>query len=269
MWLMFTELLDNEFFEAGSLVTKWPSECIWVEENYEVQVSPGIIEDAERKKISNLVVSSDDKPVGFVPVHVVKQTLVLKEKSVKKGIPWIQSDLKLIPLVKILSDKGARGSPLFFVRDNSLRTIGILNYSDLNRKSVYLYSYTMLLFLEHWIRDTIRRKKCSMDESLNFVCIEELLKLSGRGNIHKTRYEEIVSRVQTRGQHHLVACDLKDLCYILQKDPVLGGAKRELTPVTIDFASTFLRNRIAHPNNLIIPNCNADRNLADLLRILS
>src|SRR2546426_11491094 len=107
---MFEELLGNEFFRAGSLVTKWPDECIWIEERYEEPVPHGKIEKAEEKKINNLVIAKDMQPVGFVPVHVAKRTIVLKEKSVTKGIQLrISADLRLVPLINKLIELGPKG----------------------------------------------------------------------------------------------------------------------------------------------------------------
>src|SRR6059036_2823109 len=150
------------------------------------------------------------RPIGFVPVHVAKRTIVLKEKSVRRGERLrIPADFQLVALTDRLIEQGTKGFPILFVKNGGGATIGILNYSDLNRKSVYLYSYTMLLFLEHWIKESIR--KSALDQGLTNKCVETLSGLPARDTKYKNRLDQLMSTARNRGQQPLVACDLKDL----------------------------------------------------------
>lgn len=261
---MFKELLSNNFFRTRSLVTRWPDECISIEDRYEEKVPPKEIERAEAKKVTNLIVAKGGHPIGFVPVHVAKRTVVLKETSVRKGEQFrVSANLRLVELTERLVKLGTKQFPILFVVDQDDMTIGILNYSDLNRKSVYLYSYTLLLFLEHWVKDSVRES--ASDRGLTESCVKILSKLPARNMPHKgNRLDQLLSTARGRNQLPLLACDLKDLIYILESDEGMRGKHPGLSATSLDFAARFLRNRVAHPNNLLIPTRKSDAVLVKL-----
>ncbi len=129
-----------------------------------------------------------------------------------------------------------------------------MTYADLNRRTAYIFSYTLLLFLEQWIRKKIVEKYGRSDRTLAEDWVETL------GAKRKTKLQRWSEEKQ---EGLLSVCDIKDLIKVLQQDPKLEGELRQVDKGILPLANK-IRVKVAHPTKLLLPR---DRGREQLKRL--
>jgi len=134
----------------------------------------------------------------------------------------------------------------YFVQANGRTPKGILTYADLNRRTVYIYCYVMLNFLEQWIKKLIMEKYEEPNRTLS---------PSWMLSLGEKRKQELISEAKDRDQTAMGVADLEDLIQVLTLDlePSMSNDRRRMLN-----AARVIRTGVAHPVKLLVPRGDSD-----------
>ena len=161
----------NDYFTAFSLVTH-QSDWLWIDindRNVERKVK-----EAKEKHIFNLVVKDHGTTLGYVNVLDLKDNKITKlEKVDKHTIPSSTPLYKLSGMMlKDANNIKRERSPIYFVKipePVSREPIGLVTYWDLNRAPSYIFSYSILVYLEQTIFLKIRDSHKLWEDHRDFL----------------------------------------------------------------------------------------------------
>jgi hypothetical protein len=222
---MFTELLDLPLFRAKSMATEW-RDVLKIETTIGRKVPSEIVQEAQRRDFDCLPVVQGQEVLGYVRVEGLRDNILgrsMVQPRIDHEIPWSMS---LPQLAARLSHDRLSPTKMYFVMENSSDVHGILTYADLNRRASYIYSYTLLAFLEQWIRGRITDEYETTDGTLGSTWL---------GTLSVGRRRTLRKWARTHRESVLSACELRDLLMVLKRDSRLVRYRssvdaRALTP---------------------------------------
>jgi hypothetical protein len=154
--VMLSEILNNSSFKARELMTE-KTNWLYLDKIENENLCEKTFQEARDRRIDYLPVCKDHIPVGYVRVPVPGENFSgIEEELVSiRGMTKIEEDDTVYTLVtKFIS--GYDSQKLYFVSKGAEIT-GLINHSDLNRKSIYIYLYIRLVSLEQGIRKQIKQ----------------------------------------------------------------------------------------------------------------
>lgn len=248
---MFKEFLKGSLFTAESLVTYWSGV-----HKTNVPVGGTIpqedIDDAEEHDFHNIPVTWNNQALGYVCRFDISRDRTLTSRILKPYSQWVISREESLPQVaRILSDHGTHNYPLFFVPSNIQEPLGVLTYADLNRRSCYIYTYTMINFIEQWAKKRIAFHY-GRQRRLDPAWMESLKGLTHTGSKKTpTRWHYLKRKAGPNG-NPLDVSEFKDLIHVIQND-IATKEPTSKFPTEVVKTAKDLRIRIAHPVKLIVP----------------
>ena len=182
----------------------------------------------------------------------------------------VDCETKLPDLALKMASDYNNECPLYFVTRGD-DVLGIATYADLNRKTCYLYTYTLTLALEHWIKLSIMKLKPPLksgNSNRDWVRIlssrarRERRTLPLRDKI-KNRVEELMYLARTEKASILTFCYFEELLRIVKEDEDFHSVFSKIRGPTYSNANEF-RLRVAHPTKLLVPNKSTENELRQL-----
>jgi hypothetical protein len=258
----FGELLDSSLFQADSLSTKWDKSCVQYEldRNKRIDsIDPAVIEDAFRRSVTNIVITEQGVPFGFVNAQRFANR-PLHESDVTRFLQEFPQNSYLLFLGHSFLDAGLLDYPLFAVVDGAGNPTGIINFADLNRRCVYLYSYVLLLFLEQWSKKRIALKVLDKGSAYVEGWCRRLTQSTAFTSLGEGRASNLISDLKqiTKDVRNLLECYYRSLVFMVLNGEGLETERIELQTrgLTNDILSFSceLRNDVDHPINLLIPD---------------
>lgn len=249
---MFRELLNNQIFSAMSLGTKLDKNCAYVDLQSSTKEIESIIERASRENddFDNIVVKDGTSYIGVISREdLSKHINDLKEMHISKVNRYsINEDDGLSKVLNRLKDDFSRSDEpkLYFITDHGV-PLYIFTYSDLNRRSVYIYFYTLILFLEQWIREKIAENHRLQGRRLDPRWMNALSQ-DERRNLHNSSVSKKESTLSVAGLKHLIKAYKKDgaLEWVRQMHSEI------ITGKLLNYTE-FLRPKVMHPTKLLVP----------------
>ena len=254
--VMLSEILNNSSFKARELMTK-KAKWLYLDKFDDKNLREKAFEEARDKKIDNLPVCRDYIPVGYVKVPEPGTNFSgIDEELVSiKEMDKIEENDSISKLVtKFIS--GFDSQKLYFVSKGAEIT-GLINHSDLNRKSVYIYLYTRLVAMEQGIRKQIKQAYEGYQEREIFL---SLFNFFG-----ERRRRQLVNEIHEEALVSLLF--LPEMIKIIQSDVKLRVFHSHYGQGLLTVANK-VRIRIAHPTKLLIPGRTALKELLNIKEFL-
>ena len=249
---MLSEILNNSSFKARELMTK-KDDWIYLDKFEHKNTCEKVFGEARDKKIDNLPVCENYIPVGYVRVPKsgayfsgIGEELV----SIKEMTRVEENDNISTLVTKFISSFETQ--KLYFVSKGAEIT-GLINHSDLNRKSVYIYLYTRLVALEQGIRKHIKE--------IYEGCQEHDILLSFSELFRESRIRHLETEIQDDALVSLLY--LPEMIKIIQNDVKLRDFRSHYSQGLLSVAN-MVRIRIAHPTKLLIPGKTAMKELLNV-----
>lgn len=249
---MFKDLLENQVFRALSISTKLSGDCATVDVNSNPGEIESIIKRASKQHddYDNIVVKDGLSYIGFINREELANHIDdFDGRFVSKmGNYALQSNDNLATVINRLKEDSNRSTAqrLYFVLDRNV-PVGLFTYSDLNRRSVYIYFYTLILFLEQWIREKIADNHRLPGRKLDPRWMNSLSQKE-RSNLHELSI--------SKGESTLSVAGLNLLIKAYKKDGALawtwGQHKDIVTKKLLNFAEE-IRPKVMHPTKLLVP----------------
>lgn len=247
---MFLELLNNEVFTAKNLVTPWNQTK---KAQLGSKIPRNLLTEALTMNVDNIPICSGSDIIGYAKREQLHPGEVVTRKLLYRGISRcvVNPSSRLPDLADRIRSDGLRDYELYVVRAMGKPPLGVMTYADLNRRTVYIYCYILLNFLEQWVKGRIVMKYREPNRSLSPLWMTSL---------GAQREKELFEDAEGRGQTPLGVADLSDLVQVLREDlkPRMGNDWRRMVN-----AAMMLRTRVAHPVKLLLPKAdlNSLRNL--------
>ena len=168
--------INNIYFSAFSLMT--PKENWLAIDRNETNNIEAKINEAKQKKIFNLVVIENEKVIGSINIKdLYNKNWNMFIKDVNKYSVDASTGLPKLSSIMANDAKGLvrEDSPLYFVvesRNIESEPLGILTFWDLNRAPSYIFSYAVLVYLEHNLLIKIRESHqqwCNHSDVINKI----------------------------------------------------------------------------------------------------
>ena len=153
------EFFEQPLFKAKHLMT--PIKEVKTIQKGEKKLQEKI-DDAKFNGYSNLVVKTGSRYIGQIPVRKLEKNNSWADEVTEltrytvhdtDGIP----ELSEIFASHLADTKVINDPPIYFVLDKGGKPLGIMTYWDLNRRSVYTYTYHILLSIEQALKDHIAK----------------------------------------------------------------------------------------------------------------
>ena len=218
------------------------------------------IDEAKCHGFSNLVVKTGSRYIGQIPVRKLEKNNSWTDEVTDLTHYTVQDTYGIARLSEIFAShleypKNINDPPIYFVLDKGGKPLGIMTYWDLNRRSVYTYTYHILLSVEQALKDRIAKTHNRKDNTDHdwIACMKD-------GQL-KDRFELYMlsgwEATRLKAWHFSQLCDFynNDKCVKLREFPPFQKDELEdLLKVCKEF-----RNKVMHPVNLILEgNYNAD-----------
>ncbi len=246
------EFTRNNYFTVFSLMT--PNlDWLWIDINnrkYDEKV-----EEAKKKDVFNLVVKDNGTTLGYINLEDLNDDINKKLEKVNKHI--IPSSMPLYDLTaKMIKDAKnieRERSPLYFVTSpgaDSRDPIGLVTFWDLNRAPSYIFSYSILVYLEQTLLFKIRDSHKSWENHDSVLS-------KVRSINPNLRYIEALEKFIRGPQYEYKALSklgLPELLAFYMNDPHIVDMKEKITDDLVNYfkSSDGVRNRIGHPINLLV-----------------
>ena len=120
------------------------------------------IDEAKCHGFSNLVVKTGSRYIGQIPVRKLEKNNSWTDEVTDLTRYTVQDTYGIARLSEIFAShleypKNIKDPPIYFVLDKGGNPLGIMTYWDLNRRSVYTYTYHILLSIEQALKDHIAK----------------------------------------------------------------------------------------------------------------
>jgi hypothetical protein len=242
------------------MVTLW-SQCLKVGVNDEPAIIAKKVKEAKEQDFDNLAVVDDGALLGYVAVGNLKIAQI-KRSLIQPFQGHTIGSSELLPrVVERIMMKGVEPCRLYFVLDEHAKPIGIMTYADLNRKTSYIYTYTLILFLEQWLKKRIVEKFHVRGQKQDDSWITTLEHMKGIGG---KSAKELLKDKATNGGTPLSWANLEHLVHVFTNDKLLQEDFRRVRGLCPDAA--YLRPRVAHPVKLLISRSRAREDIRRLKR---
>lgn len=239
--------IESEYFTVSSLVTQRDH---WLSIDKNEKDVDSKLKEAKERNYFNLVVKENGYTVGFINTLDLKNSGFKNQKKLDHYL--IQSDISLCALIsKFVNNtipKKRNRSPMYFVQNpgsDSNEPIGIVTYWDLNRAPAYIFSFAILVYLEHTLLSKIEETHKVWDNHDGVI-----------ERIKDERIKELIRHFVKDGKYNfrkLSKWGLPDLLTFYKEDNHITNQMKSITDKLIKFFyKNSPRNRIAHPVNLLI-----------------
>lgn len=237
---MLSEIVRNSSFKAEELMVRkgkgWTSLRI-SDDRRKVQEKIG---EATYQKMDFLPVSDHGTVAGYIAKSDLLSSNWIKEVIPTTDIPEIRENCEIPELVKVF-ERNIQKIGLYFVYKDQKIT-GLINYSDLNRKSVYVYLYLRLVALEQGFRKKFKKVYA---DSIDSDLIESLSK-----HLSKRRAKNISSELTNESIFSQL--NLSEFIRIIETEPDMKDYLSSFKGGFLNIANK-VRIRIAHPTKLLVP----------------
>ncbi len=153
------EFFEQPLFKAKHLMT--PMNEVKTIQKGEKKLQEKI-DEAKCRGFSNLVVKTGSKYVGQIPVRKLEENNSWTDAIIKLDSYSVQDTDHIPELSQIFAShledtKNIKDPSIYFVLYKGKHPLGIMTYWDLNRRSVYTYTYHILLSIEQALKDHIAK----------------------------------------------------------------------------------------------------------------
>ncbi|MDG6999520.1 MAG: hypothetical protein JRN15_10440 [Nitrososphaerota archaeon] len=240
------EFFEQPLFKAKHLMT--PMNEVKTIQKGEKKLQEKI-DEAKCRGYSNLVVKTGSKYVGQIPARKLEENNSWTDAITELTRYTVQATDGITRLSEIFAShlaekRNNEDPPIYFVLGKNERPLGIMTYWDLNRRSVYTYTYHILLSVEQVLKDHIAKTHngknnkdhdwISREEDKNLKSLFESFRSSGWESKRLTKWHF----------HQLCSFYSEDTC-------VESGVSPQFTEDVLK-ACKELRNKVMHPVNLIM-----------------
>lgn len=262
---MFIELLDNEIFTAKDLATNNESLCaVTLHSSTEEVDKVSMIASQENGDYDNIIVKEGGKLIGFIPREQLKthngNLSSLQFKKFENYTFDARENIKSI-IERIKEDVERSELPNIYLITDRDYQLGIMTYADLNRRSVYIYNYIIVLFIEQWIKANIAR---------NYMTRNRKISNNWMKSLDSKRKKQLIQWSKEKGESTLSVASITDLIQIFTKEPSLSSLRenyREKIPNKTLADIIFIRPKVMHPTKLLVPKNDIKNGLKRLMRI--
>lgn len=262
---LLTSLIDSETFTAAHLTTPWERCLQFASRAYEGdEIDQAITKAAREHGFSNIVlVDEEDNPRGYVSTEEASAGRLAGSDISLTSDCTLHSHERMSSVAKRMASEHGRRCRLYFIFGSD-RVTGIATYADFNRKVGYLYTYSLILALEHWVKSKIMSTIPPTQSSLSNPLWLTALSRQHVGNPRRrvTRDQQLITLATAQNENCLDLCYLKELLALLDA-PQFTALRSKIPSVTLSLANHF-RTRAAHPTKLLIPNYSTWSELEDL-----
>jgi hypothetical protein len=252
---LLTKLIDSETFTAAHLTTPWERCLQFASRAFEGdEIDQTVIKAAREHGFSNIVlVDEENNPRGYVSTEKASAGR-LAGSDISLTSDWtLHNRERMSSVAKRMASEHGRRCRLYFIFGSEGVT-GVATYADFNRKVGYLYTYSLILALEHWVKSkimsTIPPTPSSLSNPLWLTALSRQYVGSPRRGV--TRDQQLIALATSQNENCLDLCYLKELLALLDA-PQFAIVKSKMPSATLSLANHF-RTRVAHPTKLLIPN---------------
>ncbi|WMT45442.1 MAG: hypothetical protein RE469_04415 [Cuniculiplasma divulgatum] len=264
---MFIELLNNEIFKAKNLATNKNSLCAVTFDSSIREVNDALYEASPGNgDYDNIIVNDGDRLMGFIPreqLEANRDNISRRKHMTKKFENYTLSAEESVRSIveRIYVDFEKTGSSNAYLVKNDDEELGIMTYADFNRRSVYIYNYVIILFLEQWLKENI---------SKTFVTKYRKISINWMKSLDQKRTTVLTKRSKEKDESTLAVASIDDLITVFKKESALQYIRnkhRETLPDKTLADIVSMRPKVMHPTKLLIPKCDIKSGLLRLVRI--
>ena len=214
------------------------------------------IDDAKCRGYSNLVVKTGSRYIGQIPVRKLEENNSWTEEVTELASYTVQDTDEITKLSEIFAShladqKNIKDPPIYFVLGKDEHPLGIMTYWDLNRRSVYTYTYHILLSVEQVLKDRIALTHNGKNNKDHDWIVHV------RDEQSRDRFE--LYKLSGWESKRLKAWHFSQLCDFYIKDACVKSSESPPFKEDVLKACKELRNKVMHPVNLILEgNSNTD-----------
>ena len=257
-------VLNSPVFSIPNLATDWNHVTkIYLNENgspeedhrYDNRLA---LENATKENFDNIVIMKSGIPYGFAKKDDIPPDFKIADSNIRKIKDYcLNSSASYIDALDLIVRRDKpRDHGLYFVDDRRQSPMGIFTYADFNKKSVYLYCYTLLSSVELWAKRMISKQFTDQDGWLS------LLEPKRKRNTLKYSERNLEKPLDCVG--------FPDIYKIITSSPELcSKAIREGLTCPVLTSLLRIRDRIAHPVKLLLPRSSYSTLSKDLLNVLT
>ncbi len=207
------------------------------------------IDEAKCHGFSNLVVKTGSRYIGQIPVRKLEKNNSWTDEVTELTRYTVHDTDGILELSEIFAShladtKNIKDPPIYFVLDKGKHPLGIMTYWDLNRRSVYTYTYHILLSIEQALKDHIAKTHNGKNKrDHDWIARMKDGQLKDRFELYKLSGWEAT---RLKSWHFSQLCDFyySDNCF---RSSVSLPFKEDVLKRCED-----LRNKVMHPVNLIL-----------------
>lgn len=262
---MFSELLENRIFSAEYLKTDLSSVL-----SITLQSSPEEIGKAleraspQNEDYDNIIIKEGETLKGYIPREELKNykgnlanlPYYKFEKYSFNAAETIESVIKIIN-----EDMNKSGTPRIYLIYKEDKQTGIMTYADLNRRSVYIYNYIIISFVEQWLRIRIAQ---------NFKGKYRKLSNNWMNSLKTERRGKLLEWSKDKKESTLSVASIDDLIHVFKNEPRLKDLRKEFNKTLSNNVLAnilFIRPKVMHPTKLLIPKNNINKGFKRMLTI--
>ena len=266
--VVFYELLKSEVFKAKNLATKKEGLC-----SVSFYSTTGEIDEAVKRAspnngdYDNIIVRDGERLVGFIRREQLENKndilSLLRSRTIKFDRYTFSAEDGLKEVVeRIYTDFKRTGYGSAYLIKNKTEDLGVITYADLNRKSVYIYNYIIILFLEQWIKNIISQKYRTKSKKINDNWMRSL---------RTKQSAKLIDLSREKGESTLGVAGIDDLVMVFKHEPSLQNIRsqyKDSIPNETLSDIISVRPKVMHPTKLLVPKNNIKNGLKRLMRIL-
>ena len=236
-------------------MTPWSEEIVCIGTNPTKIQKATIKRKAENMHISSVVVYEDNKPIGYSVVGRWKDNVEGIDYTKFRDKHNINSNSSLSLIIQRFCELASKcnktnSPPIFLVnskpeKKSGLQSpIGLMTYWDVNRRSVYSYIYSVMVFIEQVLKEEIYN---SHSDS-NISCLRDFVLMRDSSKKKPRELEDWEDGLRA----NISKLTFRELCDFRSVD--IHVTSYSCACITEDILSSMLalRNKIAHPVNLIL-----------------
>lgn len=261
---MFSELLKNRIFTAEALKTDLSSVLFITLHSSTKEVNDALERSsAQHEDYDNIIIKEGECLKGFIPRERLKKFKGDLSSQYIKFDNYIFSANESIDniITRISKDMEKSEFPRIYLISKEENQMGVMTYADLNRRSVYIYNYIIISFVEQWLRARIAQ---------NYKERGRILSEKWMNSLKQIDRKKLLRFSSLKHESTLSVASLKDLIYVFKNDSSFEELRSRFGEVIPDETLNdiiSIRDRIMHPTKLLVSKNKKREDMQILKRI--
>lgn len=261
---MFSELLKNRIFTAEALKTDLSSVLFITLDSSTKEVNDALERSsAQHEDYDNIIIKEGECLKGFIPREKLKKIKGDLSSQYIKFDNYIFSANESIDniITRISKDMEKSEFPRIYLISKEENQMGVMTYADLNRRSVYIYNYIIISFVEQWLRARIAQ---------NYKEPGRILSEKWMNSLKQNVRNKLLGFSSSKHESTLSVASLKDLIYVFKNDSSFEELRSRFGEVIPDETLNdiiSIRDRIMHPTKLLVSKNKKREDMQILKRI--